>query len=226
MAHTSNFYGGLIYYGKPSSALAKCSCIIADTLEEYGHTVDQFNARDSDVIALACDQYRLVLRMGEPPRATDRDWVQPGLQRIEIELSPNFPTHCDSELSEMMMAIMLYRLVTAMGAEQVEWMDPNVTITRSQFLGVFADIRPLQQHHVLASDRFAPIEETAAALDLHFSAIQIPPQHLPKSRTKAAPYQGLAAWAGGLMRSNEAQFVTRVPPLAACAVLLQSSGLI
>jgi len=226
VAHTSNFHGGLIYYGTPGSALAKCSCILADTLEEYGHTVDQFSARDSDVIALACDQYHLVLRMGEPPRATDGDRVQPGLQRVEIALSPNLSAPCDSELSEMMMAIMLYRLVTALGAEQIEWMDPNVTITRSQFLGVFADIRPLQQQQVLASDRFAPIEETVAELDLHCAAIQVSPKHLPKPRAKTPPYRGLAAWAGGLMRSNEARFATRVPPLAACVVLLQSSGLI
>jgi len=226
VAHTSKFYGGLIYYGTPSSALAKCSCILADTLEEYGHTVDQFSARDSDVIALACDQYRLVLRMGEQPPTVSGHRVQPGPQRVEISLSPNFPAHCDSQLSEMLMAIMLYRLLIAMGAEQVEWMAPNVTLTRSQFLGVFADVRPHQQQQITTNDRFAPIEETVEELDLHCAAIQVSPQHLRKPQAETAPYQGIAAWAGGLMRSNEGRFVARVPPLAACAVFLQRSGLI
>ena len=158
MAHTTQFYGGIIYFGTPSSALAKCSCIIADTLEEYGHSVDQFSARADDAIALASDQYRLVLRMAEPPKAPECAKARPGLQRVEISLQPIFPNHCDSELSEMLMAIMLYRLVTALGAEYVEWMDKSATLTRAQFLGVFAKISPLHpQHKLTARDRFAPI---------------------------------------------------------------------
>lgn len=224
MAHTTKFHGGLTYYGLPGSALAKCSCTIADTLEEYGHSVDQFSAHDSDVIALACDQYRLVLRMDDQPSDIQAGKVRAGPQRVVISLQPNFPKHCDAELSEMLMAIMLYRLVNMLGAEHIEWMTPSAKLTRKQFLGVFAKIRPMQPPQpISANERFAPIEQTAEELDQHCSAMQnisIVPT------TKAVPSQRFASWAGILMRSSEFRFVTRVPPLTACAVLLQSSGVI
>ena len=225
MAHKTQFYGGLVYYGIPSSALAKCSCIIADTLEEYGHSVDQFSARASDVIALACDQYRLVLRMGDQPEASGNATTKPGLQRVEISMQPVFPTHCDSELSEMLMAVILYRLVPVLAAEHVEWMDPSATLTRSQFLGVFANIRSMQPQPLpSARDRFAPIEETAAELELHCSQMQSASQHSPASAARPASYQRFTAWAGGLMRNSEPRYISLVTPMTTCAALVANSG--
>jgi len=225
VATRTNYYGGLIYYGIPSSALAKCSCIIADTLEEHGHSVDQFSARASDEIALACDQYRLVLRMGDQTEASENGTTKPCLQRVEISMQPNFPTHCDTELSEMLMAIILYRLVPVLAAEHIEWMDPSATLTRSQFLGVFANIRSMQPQPLpSARDRFAPIEETAAELERHCSKMQASAFQSPAPVAKLASYQRLTAWAGGLMRGSEHRLVSLIPPLSACAALLKSSG--
>ncbi len=227
MAYTIKFHGGLFYYGTPSSALAKCSCIIADMLEEYGHSVDQFSARANDAIALASDQYRLVLRMAEKPKIPEGAKARPGLQKVEISLQPIFPNYCDKELSEMLMAIMLYRLVIALGAEYVEWMDTSSTLTRKQFLGVFAKIRPLHpQPKITGSDRFAPIEETAVELELHCAAMQKSPYHPATQVAKPVPYQRFAAWAGSLMRSHELRLVSPIPPLTAFALLLHSSGVI
>jgi len=162
--------------------------------------------------------------MADQPPAPRVDRVRPGLQRIEISLQPNFPNHCDVELSEMLMAIILYRLVNVLGAEQIEWMDPSATLTRKQFLGVFSKIRTMQApQQVSAVERFAPIEETAEELDQHCAAMQ----GFPVVRmVKPVPYQRFTAWAGDLMRSTDLRFVTRVPPLTACAVLLQSSGVV
>ena len=225
MAQKTQFYGGLVYYGIPSSALAKCSCIIADTLEEYGHSVDQFSARASDVIALACDQYRLVLRMGDQPDAPEKSKAQPGLQRVEITLQPNFPIHCDTELSEMLMAIIMYRLVPVLAAEHVEWMDPSATLTRSQFLSVFENVSSMQpQSQSNARDRFAPIEETAAELELHCSKMQASARHSPAPAAQLASYQRFTAWAGGLMRNSEHHYVSLVPPLTACTAFVMNSG--
>lgn len=229
VAQRTQFYGGLIYYGLPGSALAKCSCIIADTLEEYGHSVDQFSARANDVIALACDQYRLVLRMGEQPEAADSladsQKPRPGQQRVEISLQPNFPTHCDRELSEMLMAVILYRLVPALAAEQVEWMHPSATLTRSQFLNVFSNIRSMQpQPQPSADDRFAPIEETAAELELHCSQMQTSLHQSPIAAIRPASYQRFTAWAGGLLRNSEHHFFSLVAPLTVCTTLVMKSG--
>lgn len=229
MAQRTQFYGGLIYYGIPSSALAKCSCIIADTLEEYGHSVDQFSARSSDVIALACDQYRLTLRMGDQPEASDGKRRNPGRQRVEISMQPNFPKHCDTELSEMLMAVFLYRLVPELAAEHVEWMDPSATLTREQFLSVFTNIESLQPEpqtntQTFTQDRFAPIEETAAELEIHYTEILPSPRLLPAPISKIAPYQRFTAWAGGLMRNNEHHIVSLVPPLTVCAAVVKNSG--
>ncbi len=227
VASTTKFHGGLFYYGTPSSALAKCSCIIADMLEEYGHSVDQFSARADDAIALASDQYRLVLRMAEKPKVPNGAKLRPNLQKVEISLQPNFPSYCDKELSEMLMAVMLYRLVNELGAEYIEWMDTSVTLTRKQFLGVFAKIRPLHpQPKISGSDRFAPIEETAIELELHCAQIQKSPYHPAVQVTKPVPYQRLATWAGSLMRSHELRVVSPIPPLTTFALLLHSSGVI
>jgi len=225
VAQKTQFYGGLIYFGIPSGALAKCSCIIADTLEEYGHSVDQFSARASDVIALTCDHYRLVLRMGDQPDAPEEPQIQPSLQRVKITLQPNFPTHCDTELSEMLMAIIMYRLVPVLAAEHVEWMDPSATLTRSQFLSAFDNVNSMQpQPLTLAQPRFAPIEETAAELERHCSKMQALAFQSPAPVSKLASYQRLTAWAGGLMRGSEHRLVSLIPPLTACAALLKSSG--
>lgn len=225
VANKTQYHGGLIYYGTPSSALAKCSCIIADTLEEYGHSVDQFSARSGDVIALACDQYRLVLRMGDQPTTLDN--ARAGSQRVEISLQPIFPSYCDSELSEMLMAIMLYRLVPVLGAEHVEWMDSKATLTRSQFLGVFAKIRPMRaQPQTSGQARFASIEETAVELDLHCVEMQKTRRRPPAPVTKPASYQRLTSWAEGLMRGKEHNLVSLAPPLVACTALLLSSGVV
>ncbi|NIZ61261.1 hypothetical protein DL239_09780 [Sedimentitalea sp. CY04] len=226
MAQKTQFYGGLVYYGIPSSALAKCSCIIADTLEEYGHSVDQFSARANDVIALACDQYRLVLRMGDQPEASDNNTAKLGLQRVEISMHPNFPTHCDTELSEMLMAIILYRLVPVLAAEHIEWMAPSATLTRAQFLSVFANVKSMQPlPQPCARDRFAPIDETAAELELHCAQLQATPHQSPAPMTRPpASYQRFTAWAGGLMRNSEPRLVSVASPLAICAALAKSSG--
>ena len=225
MATRTNFYGGLIYYGLPSSALANCSCFIADTLEEHGHSVDQFSARASDEIALACDQYRLVLRMGNQTEASDDGTTKPCLQRVEISMQPNFPTHCDTELSEMLMAVLLYRLVPVLAAEHIEWMDPSATLTRSQFLSVFANVKSMQpQPRSIARDRFAPIDETAAELELHCAQIQATAHQSPTPMTRPASYQRFTAWAGGLMRNSEPHLVNVASPLAICTALAKSTG--
>ena len=225
MATRTKYYGGLIYYGIPSSALAKCSCIIADTLEEYGHTVDQFSARSGDVIALACENYRLTLQMGDQPDAQQNGSAKLGTQRVEISMQPNFPSHCDSELSEMLIAIILYRLVPVLAAEHVEWMDPSATLTRSQFLSVFANVKSMQpQQQSVARDRFAPIDETAAVLELHCSQMQASSGQMPVPVTRPASYQRFTAWAGGLMRNSEPRYVNLVSPMAICTALVANSG--
>jgi len=196
-------------------------------LEEYGHSVDQFSARSNDAIALASDQYRLVLRMAEKLKVPEGAAIRADLQKVEISLQPIFPNYCDKELSEMLMAIMLYRLAIALDAEYIEWMDTNATLTRTQFLGVFAEIWPQHpQPKLTGSDRFAPIEETAVELELHCAAMQNSSIHPATQVTKPVPHQRFSAWAGSLMRSHESRLVSPIPPLTVFALLLHGSGVI
>ena len=228
MGNIADFHGGLIFYGTPGGALAKCSCIIADTLEEYGHSVDHFSAMAGDVISLACDQYRLVVRMSDLSMDPQTETHQPELQRVVLSLKPNFPRYCDQELSEMLMAILLYRLVPALDADEIEWMDPDATLTKEQFIGAFSHIRPT--HDALPDtevhSRFAPVDETLPSLELQCAAIQPDPAREEKQISRFAPHSRFATWASSLIHSSEMRFAARVPPLAACAVFFQSSGVV
>lgn len=76
---------------------------------------------------------------------------------LELSLSPVFPGYCDQEISELLLAEMLRRLLPAVDATSVEWLDTEIALTCEQFLGVFAPGNGQPEHTHL------PVSATAEA---------------------------------------------------------------
>ncbi len=61
------FRGRLGFERRDETALTTASTIVVQTLEDYGHEVDQFQARQTHRISLECDHYLIDLRHRRSP---------------------------------------------------------------------------------------------------------------------------------------------------------------
>ncbi|OED50946.1 hypothetical protein AB838_00285 [Rhodobacteraceae bacterium (ex Bugula neritina AB1)] len=107
---------------------------------------------------------------------------------LELSLTPTYPDYCDREISELILAAMLRRLVDKVEATSVEWLDTGVTLTCEQFQSAFDPQTADAGHSVSPKDAaedsssaaewaipskprgrecFTPVEQTALALEAH-----------------------------------------------------------
>ncbi|TNJ40889.1 hypothetical protein [Phaeobacter sp. B1627] len=134
----TSFRGKLGFADRSETTLSTASTIVVNTLQEYGHEVDQFQARRAHRISLDCDQYTVGIchrRSPTPMRQLDGEACRSSLA---VTLTPRYPDHTDEELSEMLMARVLYDLLGELDATTVEWLDTGVVLDRAAFLAVFA----------------------------------------------------------------------------------------
>ena len=192
MTRPEKYHGGLVAFGTEDTLLDRFSRIAATTLEDYGHPVEK-NTRQSERAArVTATHYalRLTLTQGMHPsqhghrairldpfaaisaghaKDTHMQW------RVQIEMIPADPARDDRDISELLLAIMLYRMIDAADVRMIEWLDPLTLLTRDQFIEAFGNISP---DLVKAGDaigdvnnpRFAPVDEMSQFYEHHHGA--------------------------------------------------------
>lgn len=191
MAETVQYTGRLGLENRDSGTLSAAVTAVVDTLEDFGHPAEMIAARAENTARLQCDHYLVTVRLRRVPlRRTSKlpgSVMQPSAL-LELSLSPAYPGYCDQEISELLLAEVLRRLLDSVEATSVEWLDTEVALTCEQFLSVFdpqaaekqpdtrpaAAVAPRAAKPVQAAearprgrDCFTPVDQTALALDAH-----------------------------------------------------------
>lgn len=190
MAKNVQYTGRLGLEGRDSGTMSAAVTTVVDTLDDFGHPAEQIEARAENTARLQCDHYQVTVRVRRLPlhRASKlpSSVMQPSAM-LELSLTPTYPGYCDQEISELILADMLRRLVDEVEATSVEWLDTGVTLTCEQFLSAF-DSQPADAAQPVALEDntenaaapvwavqprprgrecFTPVEQTALALDAH-----------------------------------------------------------
>ncbi|MEX0338386.1 MAG: hypothetical protein AB3N11_05025 [Arenibacterium sp.] len=173
MRHRGSYHIALLVEGGRSKRLARLTRILAGTFEEYGHPVEQSKILDDNTSAISASHYRLevtILRgvaKAEPAlnlATSGSQTPDKQLWRIEIAMIPADPLHDDRDISELLLAVMLYRLTTICEGRQVEWLSRSTVMAADTFLEAFHNIAPAEEEeskieHVRRNSQFAAIEE-------------------------------------------------------------------
>ncbi|WP_264213779.1 hypothetical protein [Leisingera thetidis] len=192
MAENVHFTGRLGLESREAGTLSAAVTAVVDTLEDFGHPAETIQARAENAAKLHCDHYLVTVRLRRVPLRRSSKLTSQMLQPaalLELSLSPVSPGYCDREISELLLAEMLRRLLPAVEATSVEWLDTDVALTCEQFLGVFEprsgpaeqpmppalataaprSCRPEQSAlpRPRGRDCFTPVEQTAQALEAH-----------------------------------------------------------
>ncbi|MBY6065832.1 hypothetical protein KUW17_03720 [Leisingera aquaemixtae] len=189
MAENVQYTGRLGLESREAGTLSAAVNAVVDTLDDFGHPAEKIEARAENTARLQCDHYLVTVRLRRVPlrRASKlpSSVMQPAAL-LELTLSPVFPGYCDQEISELLLAETLRRLLASLEATSVEWLDCGVALTCEQFLSVFApEDRIAEQPAAAASatvarqlertaapkprgrDCFTPVDQTAMVLDAH-----------------------------------------------------------
>ena len=156
--------GKLGFQHRDESALGKASNLVIETLEEYGHEVDDFKAKRAHRVTLECDSYLIEVRHRRTPSPLRKADGEACRCQMDVIIRPRFPEHTDEELTELLMARILHRLLSELAAETVEWLDSGIVLERDRFLEAFApegDDRSAAA--TTAKDIQIPIGDDAAA---------------------------------------------------------------
>ncbi len=155
MTQSSEYHGGLVFPGDAQNALAVCSSIVEETLGDYGHTVEHTVPVSAHAAELHSAGYCVRLSLDQPP-GTDRP-----AQHLSLSLSPSFSSFDGRETSELLLAVVLYRLVQSNSATQIYWQECPDPLSRRQFLSAFADAapQPAVRPRRPAQD-FRPVDDT------------------------------------------------------------------
>lgn len=192
MAENMQYTGRLGLESRDTGTLSAAVSAVVDTLEDFGHPAETIAARAENTARLQCDHYHVTVRLRRVPLRRSSKLTSSIMQPsalLELSLSPVFPGYCDQEISELLLAEMLRRLLPAVDATSVEWLDTEIALTCEQFLGVFAPGNGQPEHtHLPVSataeasanlyqqagsakprghDRFTPVEQTAPQLEAH-----------------------------------------------------------
>ncbi|SHE55792.1 hypothetical protein SAMN05444279_10454 [Ruegeria intermedia] len=157
MTSKHSYHGGLQFQGDPDGALERFGEIAAATLEDYGHLVERKALLSATEASIVTSQYlvSLIVETDDPetPPQCRRDQMA-GLKaiirpaaarprnRLTVTLSPVSGLLDDSEISELMLVVMLYRMVDICTTQRVEWLSPKTVLTTEQFMGAFDTFMP------------------------------------------------------------------------------------
>ncbi|WP_328803262.1 hypothetical protein [Ruegeria haliotis] len=170
MARNHSYHGGLQFEGNTEGAIERFGTIVAATLEDYGHLVERKALLSKTEASIVSSQYlvRLTLdtdsaeagdRYERMDRAAGlktivRPYVTRPRNRLAISVSPVSPLLDDSEISELMLVVALYRMVDICSTRRVEWLSPNTVLTVEQFMSAFdtlAHNRPRDRKQIFQS---------------------------------------------------------------------------
>ena len=179
------YHGGLVYFGSTEGAIDRFCRIVSGALQDYGHVVDRDSVLSEEEARVVTSQYIVKLSLETAPYAGRivahdhmNDMPDKPMHRLEISLMPVAPGQEDSDITELLMVVMLYRMVDAYPVQQIEWMDPETILGVSQFLGAFSSVTPRRVHSSHAqilgpkSNRFAPVDEMEAGLSQQAEIIE------------------------------------------------------
>lgn len=178
MKQKARYHGGLVFLGAREGAIDRFSRIVATTFEDYGHPVERQSTLSETQARIVTAQYTLKLSLDAAPysgrllETAAPDEAIPDTaprQRIELSLCPAMAEGEDRDITELLLVVMLYRMVDAYRAQQIEWLDPDTLLTVKQFLGAFASVSPRrvrgrQQIISPKAGRFGPVEPMAQDL--------------------------------------------------------------
>ncbi|OBY27547.1 hypothetical protein A9D60_15035 [Leisingera sp. JC1] len=191
MAENVQYTGRLGLECRDGNTLSAAVTAVVDTLDDFGHPAEMITARAENTARLQCDHYLVTVRLRRVPlRRTSKlpgSVMQPSAL-LELSLAPSYPGYCDQEISELILAEMLRRLLDRVEATFVEWLDTGIALTCEQFLSAFdpeagnrhepvpvaaaAVTRPPEavrktQPRPRGKDCFTPVDQTALALEAH-----------------------------------------------------------
>lgn len=174
MAENAEFTGKLGLESRDNATLGAAVSVIVDLLDDFGHPAETMEARAENTARLLCDSYHVTLRLRRVPlRRTSRlaSHIMQPTALLDLSLTPVFPDHCDREISELLLAEMLRRLIENLEATSVEWQDAPVVLSCEEFLSAFTSSpAPCPASTVAPSADFPAIttlEAQAAALEGH-----------------------------------------------------------
>lgn len=156
-----SYHGGLQFDGETDGAIERFGSIVAMTLEDYGHLVERKTLINLTEASIVTSQYLVRLTLDtQVPETTERfermdraaglkTAQRPSVtlpkNRLAITISPVSPLLDDSEVSELMMVVILYRMVDICATQRVEWLSPNTVLTIEQFMSAFNTLTPTKQ---------------------------------------------------------------------------------
>ena len=140
-------FGGVEFWTLKSAPLDQINRIIAASLFDYGHHVERQSAISSTRSRITTSACRVEISLTPMPRPDDlQDDEHVPLdalfKHLEIVLSPLPGTLVDADHMQLLLVVTLYRLVEALDARRVQWLDPDVVLTARQFCSAFSDVTP------------------------------------------------------------------------------------
>ncbi|KIC17543.1 hypothetical protein [Leisingera sp. ANG-Vp] len=255
MAEKVEYTGRLGLEYRDSGTLSAAVTAVVDTLDDFGHPADRIEARAENTAKLQSDHYLVTVRLRRVPLRRASKLTSSMLQPaafLELSLTSVYPSHCDQEISELLLAETLRRLLPEVEATSVEWLDSDVALTCEQFLSAFeprqqeaerAAAAPLQEAlpRPRGRDCFTPVEQTAQELEAHcdraFAAARtIQAAAATRARMPAAVHNLSQGWgsrlgasvvaAFTLSSSKRLRFVSHLLLLTALILFLDSAGMV
>ncbi|WP_348540242.1 hypothetical protein [Ruegeria sp. R14_0] len=158
MTPKHSYHGGLQFSGKTEDAIERFSDIVAKTLEDYGHLIERKTLLNTTEASIVSSQYLIRLTLDTRVVDTENRYERlnrtAGLKtiqkpvvtlpknRLTITVTPVSPLLDDSEVSELMLVVILYRMVDVCATQRVEWLSPNTVLTVEQFMSAFDTLTP------------------------------------------------------------------------------------
>ncbi|CUJ89373.1 hypothetical protein RUE5091_00862 [Ruegeria denitrificans] len=158
MTPKHSYHGGLQFDGETDGAIERFGTIVATTLEDYGHLIERKNMISDTEASVVSSQYLVRLTLDTHVIGTEdrferldraaglktahRPIVTLPKNRLTITISPVSALLDDSEISELMLVVILYRMVDICSTQRVEWLSPNTVLTIEQFMSAFDTLTP------------------------------------------------------------------------------------
>jgi len=161
VAPKNSYHGGLQFDGDTEGAIERFGTIVAATLQDYGHLVERKALLSQSEASIVSSHYLVRLTLETDPEATENRYdrmdraaglktaIRPPVtkprNRLSISVTPASPLLDDSEISELMLVVILYRMVDICSTQRVEWLSPHTVLTIEQFLSAFDTLAPGKQ---------------------------------------------------------------------------------
>ena len=163
MTPKSTYHGGLQFDGDTNDAMSRFTAIVATTLQDYGHLVERKTLLNDTEASIVSSQYLVSIRLESHASAMQdrferrdraaglRTMARPSSNmpenRLTITVTPVSPLLDDTEISELMLVVVLYRMVDICATRRVEWLSPTTVLTVEQFMSAFDTLTPVKQRN-------------------------------------------------------------------------------